>query len=486
MPTNASQAVKQSYIQALINDQISSMTSMEQRLDVIREDYFDKLKADIHPLFANDDTWKQVCAVLAKTGNPTRNIVEQLADLYSYTPQREFKGSGAEAVAEIYDSWRIDEIMKIVNARMILMNVCGIGVAYRGNSFELDILTPNMFRVVPDANNPTKIEKLLIKKRIDPLQPYNSANTYWAVWTDTEHYLYSEENSEYMVEGNDEGVNPYGRIPYIFVFREISTSDFFDDTTGTGLCSLTPRIAMLDSFFEMSRIMNCFKQPYISGDFEVSQIPIKTAVSPCSIFLAPGDNVNVGSLDFTIDIPALSKTINGIVKQTSDEFGVDVQFDMSGEKPVGTAVLMNDKFMKWLSRMETIFIRAEKELFELFRVVYEANKGPLGVSEMGVKFKPRDIIQDPIRRFDYIDKQVKGNYMSKVDGFIQLNPEFRNDRKAALKKLEEIHEENQKFVDMRDTALIAAMQEKNNNDEVNDEELSERQKNGGNPGNFGK
>ena len=435
---------------------------IEKRIAILFDDWRDQLLEKIKPQLS-PKTQVKIGAFTDTTVNPALDILEDISDIYTIPPLRSFQDKTYE---EIYESAEINQTMETSNLFMNALNTVILYPVWRTYGEEIkivvDILTPNVLTVIASEADPTRPEMVFIKKRLDDRKGYTPDNTIWIAWTAEDHYMIDTESQAIPIPGNESAINPYGVLPFVFIHRQAPLDAIWNETAGSDLFELTILNGINRTYDQFSRTFNSFKQLAITGNYK--QLPEAIMSTPDQAVAVEGEGVDVNILDFTMDFKSLDEQRARHIATVADQYGISLSKSTAvSEAASGRALIVQGaKYTRKRQKQIKIFERAEKELFELIKILRakgpeNTGKGNVDTSEMKIDFVEPEVYIDDNVKLDVLQKEVAGNLKSMVDAFIARNPDFANDRAGAEKALKRTIEENNKYNAMIDTPLKNAL-----------------------------
>lgn len=437
--------------------------AIEKRLSVLADDWDDQLKEAIAPQLS-PETREKISAYIDSTQNPAKDIINDISDIYTFAPHRTFDPSGV--YEDIYAAAEVDGQMEIVNRLTNGLNEVILYPVWRKSGgvpkIYIDILTPNVVTVIASDEDPTVPEVVLIKKRFDDRIGFTPDNTYYVAWTKEEHYLVDYQGKPSALETNPNMINPFGVLPFIFIHRERPIDSVWNETGGNDLFELTIKNGINATYDWLTRIKNGFKQPAISGNMKDG--PPKAIMSTPDVALyIKGEGVNIQMLDYQVDLKALDESRARHIQAVADQFGIKV--DSGGQVQEGESgralIIRNEKFNRNRIKQLKVYEKAEKELFELIKIIRakgpDGNGGEPDNTGMVIDFKEPEATVDEKTKLEILGMEVEMNVKSMVDAFIARNPDYADDRDGAQKELSRVIEENNKYRNMIDAPLMDAL-----------------------------
>lgn len=462
MPLNAKQVIEMSKESLLYASEAARQAEIEDRINMLQDDWADQIKSKIRKKLS-DESYAKMINFIDISENPLKILAHDLAGLYVKPPRREFTGS-SEYWENLYEEAGINDIMGLASELLQVTNDIGLRPVWRNEMTAVDIITPNVATVLVDPEDPLKMVQLMLKRRYDPRDTYTISNTYWVVWTEENHYIVSDKTMWTPspvpgTENNEDMLNPYAPIiPIVFIHMAGQYDTFWNTTTGRDLVNMNLNVGEHKTLDGFTRLYNSFKQPVITG--RELDVPSGIVVSPDTAMKITGDEVNVQLLDWMADLDALRKDRSDDVDRIFQQRGVqDTSFQAS--EVSGRALLIrNAKLTRNRIKQEKRFLKAEQQLFELIQMVDTYNRTgalPKKFEEVKISFENEEVIADPKDRLEIQLKEIEAGLKSKIDVFIERNPDYKNDREGAMEKLKEIEKENNELAQIKDSVLTDAL-----------------------------
>jgi hypothetical protein len=170
---------------------------------------------------------------LDMTNNVFRSIIDKTSKVYTNGVVREIND---QTVADYYDDLRIDQFMTQANKYLNALNDLVVQVVWdeANNRPKMIFRYPHKTRVELDEfGDPKSVEYFV--------ENLEKGKTKWAYWSETEHYYreYATDGSYEKDSLNDDDVNPFGFLPFIFMQKGFRDGTFFDEHAGTDLVETT-------------------------------------------------------------------------------------------------------------------------------------------------------------------------------------------------------------------------------------------------------
>lgn len=415
------------------------MDATQKRLDILYDNWEDEIRAKIKPR-VKPETLEKLSFVIED--NPFKNIIKELSTAYKVDPVRTIEPENEDDIIW-YEVEQINEKMELAQIYMNACNDVAIYLQFRGDRVAVELLTGNVLIVIGKDEDPTIPEIVFIRRLKDENDTATPDNTYWICWTDESHYMIDSNGSIRNLDGNPDMVNPYGKIPMVYLHREIPVDRFFDETTGNDLVDLAINTGVRVTMDEFARFESGFKQPAISGDnLQVSDDILK---NPDSMIKVEGIDVEIQLLDWQIDLEKREQDIRNKKERVGENYGVDSRIGEAKRERSGISfVVKNQKLVEHREKQIKQFVRAETEIYELKKLI-ESIHGIKRKEKFSIKFPEPKIYVAPEIELQIQVTEINAGLKSKVDIYMKRNQIA--DRQQAIDELKRIQEENDLFTD---------------------------------------
>ena len=299
--------------------------------------------------------------------NIYKQVINAISNVYSFGVDREFENEDNQ---ELYNNLRIDKVMSQANRYMNAFNDVLIQVSWDSNKEQPKIMLrlPHQTEV---GYNQGEVEWVAY---FVEMVGKDGDTERWAFWSDTEHYYVDKQNGEdkiVAVEDNEEMVNPFGVLPFVYLHNGWRDEDFFDKYTGDDLTGGTIDMAVHLTFLNHIIKTQSFKQLVGKGD-NVGEL-LGQVLDPLSILTLTGQNTEISVLDLQSNYDQLHKVAQELANNLAISYGVSPsQFRMTSQASSGFALQMeNLKLDRFTLEQQADFKVYEQELFTLIGQVSE-------------------------------------------------------------------------------------------------------------------
>ena len=315
--------------------------------------------------------------------NIYKQVINAISNVYSFGVDREFENEDNQ---ELYNNLRINKVMSQANRYVNAFNDVLIQVSWDSNKEQPKIMLrlPHQTEV---GYNQGEVEWVAY---FVEMVGKDGDTERWAYWSDTEHYYVDKQNGEdkiVAVEDNEEMVNPFGVLPFVYLHNGWRDEDFFDKYTGDDLTGGTIDMAVHLTFLNHIIKTQSFKQLVGKGD-NVGEL-LGQVLDPLSILTLTGQNTEISVLDLQSNYDQLHKVAQELANNLAISYGVSPsQFRMTSQASSGFALQMeNLKLDRFTLEQQADFKVYEQELFGMLKVVSDYYGKPMGDGDMTVDFQ---------------------------------------------------------------------------------------------------
>jgi hypothetical protein len=338
-----------------------------------------------------------------------KRIIDKLCIVYKSGVWRTLDSEGAtEKLDELYENsdiqtkqrywYRMSKLFDTVLVRPVVREVDG------EQKLSYEVYTPNKVTVVPNGDDFTSPSVVAYQEQVK----VNGKNQLQTVfWTKDEHFITDEDGNKKTMEGNEEGKNPYGVLPFE-VLRMRETEDFWGDGQ-TVLANVEEKvdvllIQMMDLLVMQTHGQPVFSNARIEGEVQtgpkhpLSLVPFDPAQGTSFSFVSPDAKI--------ADVQA---AIDWILTKTATMYGLSRSAESGESQAASGYAKLLDNWDMMEQRAEDIEILKdfEKRLYYKTAIVcnYDMNAGLPEVG-FGIEFDEYDYPIDPS-----VDLQVKKEKM---------------------------------------------------------------------------
>jgi len=392
------------------------------RYEMFNDNYYPQVKKHLADIYTKYDVVR-LDKQLDMTNNIFKTIVKKISRVYSFGVNRTFTNEDTQM---LYEDLQINKIMKEANIFMNAFNDVLLQVSwnYKEDKPRLIFRYPHKTKVELDEyDNPAKVEYYVSSD--------DKGREKWAYWTETEHYYNIYDKDKVSIEypeDNENGVNPYGVLPFVFMQKGFRDGYFFDEHSGQDLIHITLDNSIYNTFKNYLIKWQSFKQLYVTGS-SIGEFSGQL-LDPSTALTASGDDVNIGLLDLTADLEQLDNTLKSSANNVAINYNISPsQFRMSSQISSGFALKMeNSNLDEFTKEQQSDFIQYEKELFKLLNIVSETELG-----EMEIYFNQPKYTESKSIELDATAKEIDLGVTSVIEYIMN---KYSINEEAAIEKLD--------------------------------------------------
>lgn len=357
------------------------------------------IKEHIQKEFKKPETIEELSARLVPV-NILQKIITKLAGVYVEAPARytlDKNTSDEELLEEYIDDMQLNVRMKEANRyfKLYKRNLMEIYVDEVGYP-QVRNLPKHTYEVYSfskiSPNKPDVVVKIL--KEVTDLD-----KCLYAIWTDENHVIVNGKGDilfeEMQAMGNTELVNPYGKMPFVYINESSLSVDPIQDDDLVRI-SITIPVILTDL---------CFAQKYMSWGIiytigDVGDVPVNpNSVIPLN-YDEDGNKPEIGTIKPEVDtekVLTLVKTLIAILLSTKNLSVGAIKFDLNAQdvasgvaKMIDSAESVEDK-----KDQQSYFMQAEDDLWSLIKnnmIPYWRANGMLA-DEFNKEFSPTFEVQ---------------------------------------------------------------------------------------------
>lgn len=301
---------------------------------------------------------------LDMSNNVFRTMMDKVSKVYTNGVVREIKD---ETLAQMYSDLRVNQFMTQADKYRNALNDILVQVVWDDikNEFKTIFRYPHKTNVkVDEFGNPVEVEYFVDRVKDEDGNEYNR----YAYWSNSEHYYKDYDGEEFTIEtieGNEDGVNPYGVLPFVFMQKGFRDGEFFDEYSGTDLIETTLDTSIYNTFKNYLIKWQSFKQMVVVGQ-NVGEIDGQM-LDPSTAITVSGTDVDFQILDLQSNLEELSTVLDGQISKIAINYNISpAQFKMTSQVSTGFALKMENQNLDNITREnQRDFVQYEKDLFAL-------------------------------------------------------------------------------------------------------------------------
>ena len=364
-----------------LSGETNRITKFNNRYQMYNDNFRDQVISKLGQIYRAFAVLK-LDVQLNTNNNIYKQVVNSVSNVYSYGVDRDF---GNDDLTNLYSDLRIDKTMAQANRYMNAFNDVLVQVSW---DFEKEV--PKIMLRLPHQTevgyNQGEVEWVAY---FVEMTGKDNKTERWAYWSKDEHYYIDKEAGDekiVAIEDNEEMVNPFGVLPFVFLHNGWRDESFWDAYTGDDLTNGTIDLAVHRTFLNHIIKTQSFKQLIGKGD-NISELKGKV-LDPLSILTLTGQNTEIDVLDLQSNYDQLHKTIQDLANEIAVNYGISPnQFRMTGNTSSGFALQMeNIKLDRFTTEQQADFRVYERELFNMIKLVSEVYGTSYGDAELMIDF----------------------------------------------------------------------------------------------------
>ena len=355
--------------------------------------------------------------------NLTKKLINRISLVYKDAPIRDVENDSYYEITQDKD-WRMKSFERIHN----LLGTVAIHIAWEDGSFKYN---PVMnFVPIMDPYDPLK--------PIGVTYPLNKATGDWrqtkedifVYWSAEEHYMFDSAGS--IIKVNEDNVNPYGVLPFVFVQPTHMVDEFWNE----GAIDIALGNKQIDLAMTMLQhhIRTAGGQFVIEGRVDANNIQLglnKVVVV---------DEGNMSNLSTNTDVTSIKTGIEFQLKTIAFNNNLNFDFGLSGSKSGVALKIENLELLEAREDEVEKWRRSEKEIYNVERQILQVETGlqlpdQITLDYAEVKFPDYD------KEREEWDWKFKHGLADRYDYLMAHDPDKFPDRQTAIDFLDEKKQE---------------------------------------------
>lgn len=197
---------------------VKSSTARKARADKWLDYYHDQQSEETLRLIRQK--WSKPETFRVFQVNAVKKVINKRANLYRLAPRRTFTGMDQIAAEEIYKAAGVDIVLKRLSRLTKLLKTSVLQVGWMDNQLVLLPITPNILDV--GYSDPLRPKRLVVTHKAAKEQ-----DVFYSDWTAGTYTRRDYRGNPVRMGGNPKGVNPYGALPFIYLFDSLPDDQFF-------------------------------------------------------------------------------------------------------------------------------------------------------------------------------------------------------------------------------------------------------------------
>ena len=350
--------------------------------------------------------------------NLTKKLVNRISLVYKNPPIRSIENDKYHELTSDKD-WKFKNLERIHN----LLGTIAVQVCWEDDHIKYNPILH--FCPIMDPYNPLKPIAITYPLNKSTGDWRNTEDDLYVYWSETEHYMFDSHGK--IIQVNEDNVNPYGILPFVFIQPTHMVDEFWNE----GAMDIALGNKQIDVAMTMLQhhIRTAGGQFVIEGRVDANNIQLglnKVVVV---------DEGSMSNISSNTDVTSIKEGIEFQLKTIAFNNNLNFDFGLSGSKSGVALKIENldlieareDEVEKWR--------RAEKEIFAIEKQVL-ATELNIQLSDMTVDYAEVEF-PDYDREREEWDWKFKHGLADRYDYLIANDPDKFPDRQAAIDFLED-------------------------------------------------
>ena len=340
------------------------------------------------------------------TANMTRRLIDRISLVYKDAPVRDIED-------EKYDLISQDKnyILKRVERIHNLLGTLALQVVWKNDKFSY--IPRFTFEPIFDQNDPMNPIGVVYPAHKTSDSLYQTQEDEFVYWDHERHFRFDVGGN--IIHINEEDINPYGVLPFVFIQPNHQIDEFFNEGRGKDICSANRQIDVAMTMLQ-HHIRKAGGQYVIEGQVDTNNIEL--GLNKVVVI----DNGNMTNLNPNVDINSIIEGVKFQLQQVAINHHLSFDFGINGSKSGVALKLENVELLEQREDDVEKFNRFEKELYEVERVVAEVESNMKLPEEISVNYTEVDF-PDPERDRDEWEWKFKHGLADKIDWLMQYDPD---------------------------------------------------------------
>ena len=348
------------------------------------------------------------------TVNMTRRLVDRISLCYKDAPVR-------SADDEKYSEFTEDKDFTLKRVERIhnLLGTIALQVSWRDNKL---VYIPRFnFEPVFNPDDPMNPIGIVYPAQKTTDSMYQTQEDEFIYWDSDRHFRFDINGN--VIHINEEDVNPYGVLPFVFIQPNHQIDEFMNDGNAQDICNANRQIDIAMTMLQ-HHIRKAGGQYVIEGQVEANNIEL--GLNKVVVL----DNGNMKNINPNVSIQNILDGIKFQLQHVAINHHVSFDFGLSGSKSGVALKIENVELLEKREDDVEKFRRMEKNLFELEKVIIEVETGSsvnvdFSIDYTEIKFP------DPERDMAEWDWKFQHGLADKVDYLMFHDPDGFPTRESA-------------------------------------------------------
>ena len=262
-----------------------------------------------------------------------------------------------------------------------------------------------------------------VPKTVDSV--YDTQEDEFVYWDPERHFRFNSSGK--ILHINEDDLNPYGIIPFVFIQPNHQIDEFWNDGKGKDICKGNKQIDVAMTQLQ-HHIRKAGGQFVIEGQVDTNNIQL--GLNKVVIL----DNGNMTNLNPNVDINSIVEGIKFQLQQLAINHHISFDFGINGSKSGVALKVENVALLEAREDDVEKFNRVEKELYSIEQIIADSEANVVLTDEMTINFTEIQF-PDPERDREDWEWKFKHGLADKLDWLMHNDPDgfpTREDAQAYL------------------------------------------------------
>ena len=350
--------------------------------------------------------------------NLTKKLVNRISLVYKNAPIRDVENDSYFEFTEDKD-WKLKNLERIHN----LLGTTAIQVCWEDNKLKYNPILE--FVPVMDPYNPLKPVGITFPLNKATGDWRNTEEDIYVYWSAEEHYMF--DNTGKRIQVNEDNVNPYGILPFVFIQPTHMVDEFWNE----GAMDIALGNKQIDLAMTMLQhhIRIAGGQFVIEGRVDANNIQL--GLNKVVVI----DEGNMSNISSNTSINDIKQGIEFQLKTIAFNNNLNFDFGLSGSKSGVALKIENLELLEAREDEVEKWRRAEKQIFEIEKQVLATETGTQ-LGDMSIDYAEIEF-PDFEREREEWDWKFKHGLADKYDYLMANDPDKFPDRESAIEYLDD-------------------------------------------------
>ena len=351
--------------------------------------------------------------------NLTKKLINRVSLVYKDAPIRDVSNDIYEDYIEDKD-WKLKSFERIHN----LLGTLPVQIGWNEDKFVYNPIVN--FEPIFDEMNPLEPIGIvyILNKRIADINVADE--DIFVFWTKDQHFMYNSSGK--IIHVNEEDVNPYGVLPFVFIQPNHMVDEFWNE----GAMDIALGNKQIDIAMTMLQhhIRSAGGQYVIEGRVDTNNIQLGLNKV---VVLDEGRMANISS---NINVNDLMAGIKFQLQTIAYNNNISFDFGLSGSKSGVALKIENLELLEAREDEVEKWRRLEKQMYRIEKEIINTETGTALSDDFSVDFTEVQF-PDPERELAEWDWKFKHGLADKYDWLMHSDPDKFPDRESAIAHLDE-------------------------------------------------